>query len=77
MKHHTRADSPQSALLPPEFVDRYAAVGTPESCLVRLQELAGLGLDKLILIGPTAGVDREAARTAEQLLAAEVLPAFA
>jgi 5,10-methylenetetrahydromethanopterin reductase len=77
MKHHTRADSPQADLLPPEFVDRYAVVGTPEPCRARLHELVRLGLDKLILIGPTAGVDREAARTAEQLLAAEILPAFA
>jgi 5,10-methylenetetrahydromethanopterin reductase len=77
MKHHTRADSPQAALLPPEFVDRYAVVGDPETCRNRLDELFSLGLDKLVLIGPTAGADRDAARDAEQLLVAEVLPAFA
>ena len=76
MKHHTRADSPQAELLPPAFVDRYAVVGSPKVCRKRLEELAGLGLDKLILIGPTAGADRTAARAAEELLAAEVLPAF-
>jgi 5,10-methylenetetrahydromethanopterin reductase len=77
MKHHTRADSPQAALLPAGFVDRYAVVGAPDTCRERLAGLFALGLDKLVLIGPTAGADRDAARRAEQLLADEVLSAFA
>jgi 5,10-methylenetetrahydromethanopterin reductase len=77
MKRHTRADSPQAALLPDDFVDRYAVVGSGAECRERLAGLAALGLDKLVLVGPTAGVDRAAAREASRLLAAEVLPAFA
>lgn len=76
MKQHTRVDSPQAELLPPAFVDRYAVVGDAERCVQRLSDLAALGLERLILIGPTAGADRDAAREAEQLLASEVLPAF-
>ena len=76
MKQHTRADSPQAELLPPAFVDRYAVVGDADRCRQRLADLAALGLERLVLIGPTAGADRDAAREAEQLLAAEVLPAF-
>jgi 5,10-methylenetetrahydromethanopterin reductase len=77
MTRHTRADSPQAELLTPAFVDRYAVVGPPAACLSRLRELAALGLDKFVVIGPTAGADRDAARAAEQSFAAEVLPAFA
>lgn len=76
MKRHTRSDSPQAALLPADFVDRYAVVGPPERCCERLRQLASLGLDKLVLVGPTAGADRDAARESERLMAAEVLPAF-
>jgi 5,10-methylenetetrahydromethanopterin reductase len=77
MTQHTRADSPQAELLTPAFIDRYAVVGPPEACVSRLRELVALGLDKFVVIGPTAGADRDAAREAEQCFAAEVLPAFA
>ena len=77
MTQHTRADSPQAELLTPAFVDRYAVVGPPDTCVRRLRELAALGLDKFVVIGPTAGADRDAARAAEERFAAEVLPAFA
>ena len=77
MTRHTRADSPQADLLTPAFVDRYAVAGPPAECIGRLRELAALGLDKFVVIGPTAGADRDADRAAEERFAAEVLPAFA
>jgi 5,10-methylenetetrahydromethanopterin reductase len=77
MKSHTRVGAPQAEALTPEFIERYAVVGSPARCVERLRELADLGLSRITVIGPTAGADREAARTAERMLAAEVLPAFA
>ncbi len=77
MKSHTRVGAPQAEALTPEFIDRYAIVGPPEQCIARLRELEALGLSRFTVIGPTAGADRDAARTAEQTLAKEVLPAFA
>lgn len=77
MNEHTRADSKQAAVLTPEFIEQYAIVGTPEQCIARLREIGSLGIDKVTVIGPTAGVDREAARHAETLMVTEVLPAFA
>lgn len=77
MKQHTRADSAQAELMDADFVDRFAIVGPPERCIERLRSLEALGLDKLILVGPTAGADREAAAAALALLDREVLPAFA
>ncbi len=77
MRAHTRADTSHIGALTPSFVDRYAIVGPPEHCVKRIEELGRLGLDKLVVTGPTAGADRaEAVRSAE-LLAREVLPAFA
>ena len=75
MKQHTRAGSPQTEALTPDFIDRYAIVGPPERCLERLAELRALGLGRLFVIGPTAGADRNEARRAHELLSAQVLPA--
>jgi 5,10-methylenetetrahydromethanopterin reductase len=76
MTQHTRGDSAQAGLLSPAFVDRFAVVGPPAACVARLRELVGLGLTKLVLIGPTAGVDPKEAGAAMQRLAAEVMPAL-
>lgn len=77
MKQHTRVGSPQTRALTDEFIDRYAIVGGAPHCVERLSELFALGLERIVLIGPTAGADREQARRAEQALACDVLPAFA
>lgn len=68
MKAHTRADSAQAGLMEDAFVDKYAIAGPPELCLERLEELRGLGLDKVVVSGPTAGADRDAAAVAMALL---------
>ena len=77
MKQHTRVGSPQAAVLTPEFIDRYAIVGSAQTCVDRLRELSGLGLERIVVIGATAGADREQAQRAERAFADEVLPAFA
>lgn len=51
MRAHTRGDSRQATTLTPEFIDRFAVVGSPRQCIDRLQGLAALGLDKFILSG--------------------------
>jgi 5,10-methylenetetrahydromethanopterin reductase len=76
MTQHTRGDSAQAGLLSPAFVDRFAVVGPPAACVARLRELVSLGLSKLVLVGPTAGVDPKEAGAAVQRLAAEVMPAL-
>lgn len=77
MTRHTRADSRQAALLPDDFVDRFAIAGPPEHCIARLEELRELGIDKVVVSGPTAGVDPQEARRALALLDEAVVPAFA
>jgi len=76
MRHHTQVGSAQTEALTQEFIDRYAVVGPPERCIERLREIAALGIDKLIVIGPTAGAERDAARLSAGLFETEVLPAF-
>jgi len=56
------------------FIDRFAVVGPPDACVARLVELAGLGLERFVLTGPSMGADLDDARAAERLVAAEVLP---
>ena len=76
MKHHTQSGSPQTKTLTPEFIDAFAIVGPPEHCVERLRELASLGVERIIVIGPSAGSDRDDAKRAEQMLSSEVLPEF-
>jgi 5,10-methylenetetrahydromethanopterin reductase len=76
MKHHTRAGSPQTKTLTADFIDEYAIVGSAAHCVERLQILAALGLERIIVIGPSAGSDRGQTKTAEQMLAKEILPEF-
>jgi 5,10-methylenetetrahydromethanopterin reductase len=61
--------------LEPAFVDRFAVVGPPDVCAERLRALAALGLDRFVITGASFRADREHARTADQLLTREVLPA--
>ena len=76
MKAHTRADSAQAGLMEDAFVDKYAIAGPPEQCLERLGELRDLGLDKVVVSGPSAGADREASVAAMGLLDEAVVPGF-
>lgn len=76
MKEHTRADSTQANVLTPDFIDQYAIVGDAAHCIERIREIESMGVDKIVVIGPTAGVDRQPARDAELLMANEVLAEF-
>ena len=58
-----------------DFVDRFAVVGPADACVERLRALAGLGLERFVITGPSFRADRDQARTADQLLTREVLPA--
>jgi 5,10-methylenetetrahydromethanopterin reductase len=67
MTQHTRADSGQARLLPDDFIDRFAIAGDVDYCVRRIAELNALGIDKVIVSGPTAGTNREEARRAMAL----------
>lgn len=58
----------------PEFVSRFAIVGSPELCRRRLFALKALGLDRFIIIGPSS-YPQEWGET-RHLFVREVLPAL-
>jgi 5,10-methylenetetrahydromethanopterin reductase len=73
---HLRNAADHTRPLEAGFVDRFAVVGPPDRCVARLGELADLGLERVVLTGPTFGADRGDARRANRLLRDEVLPAL-
>ena len=72
---HLSNTAAHTAALQPEFVDRFAIVGPPDVCAQRLRELAELGIERFVITGASFRADREHARTSEQLLTGELLPA--
>jgi 5,10-methylenetetrahydromethanopterin reductase len=63
-------------VLPDEFTDRFAVIGDVATCTSRLQELVGLGLDRLVVTGPSFGANREDAGVHRELVVNELLPAL-
>ena len=74
MKHHTRADSDQATVLDDAFIDRYGVVGPAVDCVAKLRDIAALGIDKVIAVGATSGVNAKDAQLAKQVFAEEVVP---
>jgi 5,10-methylenetetrahydromethanopterin reductase len=74
MRQHTQRESAQAAVLTPEFIDQYAAVGTPERIITKLQALEKLGITKCILGGSRSTTEAGEAAVAKHLIETEVLP---
>ncbi len=75
-EEYNMRDRTESVVPPAEFVDKFAVVGPPERCIRRIQEIVDLGIDRIVVMGPTVdATDDEETRCAE-LLTREVLPAF-
>ena len=76
MKAHTHNESRQASVLTPDFIDRFAVVGTPDQVTRRLQGFAALGLDKVALTGAMRGISRPDVQQSKALLEKEVIPAL-
>ena len=76
MTRHTQAGSPQAAKLTTEFAQRFGVFGPTDHCIAKLREITALGLDHIVVIGPSLGADREAAGVAQRRFSEEVLPAL-
>jgi alkanesulfonate monooxygenase SsuD/methylene tetrahydromethanopterin reductase-like flavin-dependent oxidoreductase (luciferase family) len=74
MNQHTFSGAPQTGQLTPEFASRFAILGPTGECLERLRELIELGLDHVLVIGPSLGSDRDEAAGAVTRFEQEVLP---
>jgi 5,10-methylenetetrahydromethanopterin reductase len=62
-------------VLPDEFVDRFAIVGTPEECAERFQEIIDLGVDRFLVLTRVPTTDL--GETNSSNLAQHVLPLLA
>ena len=77
MRAHTRGDSRQAGVLTESFIDRFAIVGPPAQVTERIQGLAALGFDKIVMTGAMRGVSESDAAIAKQTMETAVLPSFA
>ncbi len=69
-------DHSDSGVPPAEFVDKFAIVGPPETCIRRIQEVIDLGIDRIVVLGPTVDETEGEKKVAAELMVKEVLPAF-
>jgi 5,10-methylenetetrahydromethanopterin reductase len=73
---HLVNSAQHARVLPDEFVDRFAVIGDAATCAARLRELTALGLDRVVITGPSFGANRDDARVHAQLVREELLPAL-
>ncbi|MCC7366419.1 MAG: LLM class flavin-dependent oxidoreductase [Dehalococcoidia bacterium] len=76
MNHHAQAGSQQAATIGLDFAERFAILGPVDHCIARLRELVALGLDRLVIVGPSIGADRAEAAAAEERFVEQVMPAL-
>ncbi|MEO8541443.1 MAG: LLM class flavin-dependent oxidoreductase [bacterium] len=74
MTRHSRAGSPQAAVITSEFATEFGIFGDSNYCLERLKALVRLGLTRLIVVGSSAGSNPDEATRAEKRFVEEVLP---
>ena len=60
--------------LPDSFVDRFAVVGRSDVVEKRLRELAGTGVDRVVLVWGSRDADMQVVEKSIGALSAEVLP---
>ena len=61
-------------MLSDAFLDSFAVLGEAAYCRDRLRRIAALGIDRLVLVGPTPAGDQEAITVARRAFADEVFP---
>ena len=80
LQGHFREGSPQSRVVPGEFIDRFTIIGPPRDCIERLQALVDLGIERFVIAGPAQGPlatsAPEEADRAVLLFEEEVMPAL-
>ena len=69
-------DHSASIMPPAEFVDQFAIVGPPDACIKRIQDVINLGIDRIVVLGPTVDEIEGEKKLAAELMVREVLPAF-
>jgi 5,10-methylenetetrahydromethanopterin reductase len=73
---HGRGDAAHAQALPLDFIQRFAVIGSAESCIQKLSALRGLGIERMFIIGPRQDHFGEEADRAQERFAKEIIPAL-
>jgi 5,10-methylenetetrahydromethanopterin reductase len=76
MGEHASSNAPHARNLPDRFIDRFAVVGRADVVEKRLRGLAGVGVDRIVLVWGSRDADSKAIERSVDALSAEVLPAI-
>ncbi|MGF7234252.1 MAG: LLM class flavin-dependent oxidoreductase [Frankia sp.] len=74
MRGHASGAAAHASGLSAEFVRDFAVVGPPEECVHHIREIADLGIERVIVVGPADRENREDVAHSLALFNAEVLP---
>ena len=74
MAHHGSSAAPHARALPDAFLDGFAAIGDVARVTDRLRAIAETGVDRIVLIGGSLGVDMERITRSLLTVSTEVLP---
>jgi 5,10-methylenetetrahydromethanopterin reductase len=75
-RNHGLSTASHAALLPDEFLDRFAVVGPADRCTEQLRELLGLGLERIVVVPGSRDAAPQALAESNARFASEVLPAL-
>ncbi|HEX4539840.1 MAG TPA: LLM class flavin-dependent oxidoreductase [Acidimicrobiales bacterium] len=73
---HGQAAAPQARDLEDEFIDRFAVAGPPAEVAERLNDLASLGLRRVVVVPGSLDADPSLLQESNRRFASEVLPAL-
>jgi len=74
MAHHGSSAAPHARALPDAFLDDFAAIGDVARVTDRLRAIASTGVDRIVMIAGSLGVDMERIQRSVLALSTEVLP---
>jgi 5,10-methylenetetrahydromethanopterin reductase len=71
---HAQSRASHTGVLDEDFIERFGVVGPPEPCVEKLASLVALGLDHLVLVGPSRDGRPEDIEEARRLVVDVVMP---
>src|SRR5262245_23452729 len=76
MAHHGSSAAPHARALPDAFLDGFAVIGDVGRVTSRLREIAATGVDRIVVIAGSLGVDMDLIQESVLALSTKVLPAL-
>ena len=76
LRDQASSSSAQAQGLTQDFIDKYAIVGTTDSCIQRLLQISKLGISKVIAVGFAENASSNNGRTATEIFLNQIAPAL-